>query len=137
MCKGTPEALIFKVHALVACGISNLLLWFPVSQVNKDRMRNLFGFAVLLWFISSCNKNNEQLYFLSGTYAGTFHRSGDTSAPSHIKINFYRDSFSGTSDRNFYPAICNGTYEIFGDSIAIQNLCVFPAYFDWTFIFND
>ena len=131
MCKGTPEAVIFKDCTLVACRISNLLLWFPVSQVNKDRMRKILGFAILVWWISSCNKNNEQLYFLSGTYAGTFHRSGDTAAPSDIKINFYRDSFSGTSDRNFYPAICNGTYRVFGDSIAIQNDCAFPAFLLW------
>jgi hypothetical protein len=99
-------------------------------------MRNLLGFAVLLWFISSCNKNNEQVYPLSGIYSGTFHRNGDTSAPSHIQISFYNGSFSGTSDKTFNPAICNGTYRVFSDSIAIINLCAFPAFFDWTLIFN-
>jgi hypothetical protein len=36
MCKGTPEAVIFKDCAPVAFGISNLLLWFPVNQGNED-----------------------------------------------------------------------------------------------------
>ena len=99
-------------------------------------MRKVLGFAILVWWISSCNKNNVNHYSLSGAYAGTFHRSGDTSGPSHILITFYEDSFSGTSDKNYYPAICNGTYKVFGDSITIQNLCVFPAFFDWTLIFN-
>ena len=99
-------------------------------------MKKILGFAILVWWISSCNKNNEHPYPLSGSYAGTFHRTGDTSAPSHIQITFDEDSFSGTSDRNFYPAICNGTYRVFGDSIAIQNLCAFPAFFDWTLIFS-
>jgi hypothetical protein len=102
----------------------------------KIKMRKVLVFVILVWWISSCNKNNPHPYLLNGTYAGTFHRSGDTSAPSNVQINFYEDSFSGTSDRTFYPAICNGTYRVFGDSIAIQNLCAFPADFDWTFIFN-
>ena len=99
-------------------------------------MRKIFGFVILVWWIVSCNKSNNNVYPLSGTYIGTFHRSGDTSAPSNIQIIFKEDSFSGTSDRTFYPAICNGTYSVFGDSIAIQNLCAFPADFDWTLIFN-
>jgi hypothetical protein len=99
-------------------------------------MKKILGFAILVWWISSCNKSIINPNPLSGIYAGTFHRTGDTSAPSHIQITFNEDSFSGRSDRNFYPAICNGTYRIFGDSIAIQNLCDFPADFDWTFIFN-
>ncbi len=37
MCKGTPEAVIFKISALLTGRISNLLLWFPVNQGNKDR----------------------------------------------------------------------------------------------------
>jgi hypothetical protein len=100
-------------------------------------MSKVLGFVIMVWWISSCNKNSEHpYYFPSGTYAGTFTRSGDTSGPSHIQITFHEDSFSGTSDRNFYPAICNGTYRVFGDSIAIQNLCAFLAFFDWTLIFN-
>ncbi len=102
----------------------------------KIEMRKIFGFVILVWWISSCNKNNVHPYPLSGTYAGTFHRIGDTSSPSQIQISFYEDSFSGTSDRTFFPAICNGTYRVFGDSIAVRNLCVFPADFDWTLIFN-
>ncbi len=99
-------------------------------------MKNLLGYVILLWFIPSCNKNYINPYHLSGTYAGTFHRSGDTSAPSKIKISFYKDSFIGTSDHNFYPAICNGTYRVFGDSIAIQNDCAFPAFLLWIDIFS-
>jgi hypothetical protein len=100
-------------------------------------MRNLFVFAMLCWGFFSCNKNNTNPYPLSGTYVGTFHRTGDTAAPAHVQIIFYEDSFSGTSDRAFfYPAICHGTYMVFGDSIAVQNLCVFTANFDWSFIFG-
>ena len=100
-------------------------------------MRKVLGFVILLWWITSCNKNNVNPQLLPGTYTGTFHRTGDTSAPAHVQISFYEDSFSGTSDRAFfYPAICHGTYKVFGDSIAVQNLCVFTADFNWSFIFN-
>ncbi len=99
-------------------------------------MRKVLWIAMLFWFISSCNKNNVSPYFLDGTYAGTFHRSVDTSTPTHIQISFYNGSFSGISDHSFNPAICNGTYRVFGDSIAVQNLCAFPAFFDWSLIFN-
>ena len=100
-------------------------------------MRKFLGFAIMVWCISSCNKNNEHLYWLpSGTYEGTFTRSGDTSGPSHIQIIFHKDSFSGTSNRPLYPAICNGTYRFFSDSIAIQNDCAFPAFLLWNDIFS-
>ncbi len=99
-------------------------------------MKRALSIALLVWWIFSCNKTNQNPYPLSGTYNGTFHRSGDTSAPSNIQIIFKEDSFSGTSDKNFNPAICNGIYRVFGDSIAIQNLCAFPAYFNWAYIFN-
>jgi hypothetical protein len=99
-------------------------------------MRNLFGLAILLWIISSCNKNIEHPLLPAGTYVGTFTRSGVNSAPSHIRITFYEGKFSGTSDRPLYPDICNGTYSFFSGSIAIQNLCAFPAFLLWNDIFS-
>jgi hypothetical protein len=99
-------------------------------------MRKVQGIALLVCWISSCNKSNQNAYPLSGTYAGTFHRSGDTISPSHIQITFYQDSFSGKTDRTFYPIICYGTYRIFSDSIAVQDFCVLPAFLAWTDIFS-
>jgi hypothetical protein len=62
--------------------------------------------------------------------------SPELSGPSHIQITFYEDSFSGMSNESYYPAISNGTYRVFGDSIAIQNLFFFTPNFDYTFIFT-
>jgi hypothetical protein len=97
-------------------------------------MRNLLGFAVLLWFISSCNKSNLTAPVLSGTYNGTFTRNfGDSSLSSNLQLIFTGGSYKGTTIGNF-PLICPSNFQITSDSIFFQNPCFLPANIDEAFI---
>jgi hypothetical protein len=80
-------------------------------------------------------KNTE---FLSGTYKGTFERElvWGGSEPANVTLVFTADSWTGTGDREKYPALCQGTYSIEGDTIIFENTCFWTAEFDWSLILS-
>jgi len=88
----------------------------------------------------SCEDNdiNKNTNLTLGTYKGQFIRSNPYAkfAPSNITLTITRDKFSGESDKEKYPAICNGTYKITGQEIEFFDACVWTADFDWTYILN-
>jgi hypothetical protein len=85
----------------------------------------LLGFLLL----ASCRKNNETKVPPEGTYTGTFTRVGlILSQPESVKITFNGNNFNG--ERNETSHICNGTYEITGDSVDFHNACLFTANID-------
>ena len=81
---------------------------------------------------------NKNTNLTLGTYKGQFIRSNPNSkfAPSNITLTFTCDKFSGESDKEKYPAICNGTYKITGQEIEFFDACAWTADFDWTYILN-
>jgi hypothetical protein len=101
-------------------------------------MRKFIVFlAVSLLFIA-CSKD-DTIGNLDGTYSGTFTRtdpSGGNTPTANVNLEFTEDGFTGRSDMANYPAICSGSYTLEGNKIKPLNKCVFPANFDWSFIFN-
>jgi|TARA_B110000879_G_C11177837_1_gene516961 hypothetical protein len=83
-----------------------------------------------------CNKNDDENAQpeISGAYIGIFERNGNT---SNIELNFMNGIYSGESEIEKFPAICNGNYSISNNTIEFENVCVWTAEFDWTLILGE
>ena len=91
---------------------------------------------IAITLLLACNKNddNDDMTLSEGMYIGTFHRTGmDTSV---VTLTLDGNKFNGQSDRKLYPAICNGTYEYYDNTIRFTDSCTWTANFDWTLILN-
>ena len=96
-------------------------------------------FALLSLVLVSCEDGEDfPLTKLEGTYAGTFQRTvgNEPGGIAQVSITFDGNSWSGQSDTPRYPAICNGSYQIYGNIIKFENHCMFTADFDWSLILN-
>jgi len=103
-----------------------------------------------LWFISfsalsiiGCAKPEielqEETYKIKeGTYRGTFYRtiSWQPITYSAVTISFTSNTWEGTSEFAYYPALCHGTYSLQDSTITFVNECVWPAHFSWTLILS-
>jgi hypothetical protein len=78
----------------------------------------------LLFALGSCAKDDAPSGDLNGTYTGIYEQttSSNNDSAGTVKIVFVGSNFSGESQASVKP-ICNGTYEIVGDSINFKNLC--------------
>lgn len=74
--------------------------------------------------------------FREGTYSGIFTRVSPAALhpPSEVTLTFNKTSYTGSSTRAKYPAICEGTFKIKGNTIEFENGCMWTADFDWTLI---
>jgi hypothetical protein len=89
----------------------------------------------ILW--SACkkeNNNDDALRIPEGAYAGTFTRTGMSTA--HVTINFGQNAYDGESDTDKYPAICHGSFNLSGNLIVFADSCAWTANFDWSLILN-
>lgn len=74
-----------------------------------------------------------------GAYQGVFYRSSPNArwATADVTLTFEDGRFSGSSDSEKYPAICEGTYQVVGsEKVNFENSCAWTADFDWTFILD-
>ena len=86
----------------------------------------------ILSVLSACNNDSENLPLtVDGDYIGTFERNGTT---SNVELNITNGTYSGESDTDRFPALCNGNYTTSGNSIMFENDCIWTADFDWTLI---
>ena len=71
-----------------------------------------------------------------GTYKGHFIRSSPLAkyASSNVTITIKGNTFYGESDKLNYPAICRGTFKVMGNTIELENECLWTADFDWSYI---
>jgi hypothetical protein len=98
---------------------------------------NILGAIVILFLALSCSESddsNDPQLELNGNYTGIFERNGNTSI---VQLNLENGNFSGESETDRFPAICNGNYSISDTAIAFENQCVFTADFDWTLILGE
>jgi hypothetical protein len=91
----------------------------------KYIMRKVFGFVLIIIGFLSCAKDSEPSGDLNGTYNGLYLATGDLKDTGLVKIVFVGSNFSGESVGTSRP-ICNGSYQIFQDSIDFKNLCSTP-----------
>lgn len=83
---------------------------------------------------SSCDKANTESNGLYGVYKGYFSRTGNDT--SLVDLEFTGGNFSGSSNRNKYPAICRGSFDIEENRISFHDSCAWTADFDWSLILN-
>ena len=88
---------------------------------------------------TSCEEHeHEGTKLEDGMYTGKFNRSSPTGdyITSNITITLEDGAFSGTSDVEKYPAICNGTFSGNQNKVDLEDVCVWTADFDWTLIMD-
>ena len=98
-------------------------------------MRNSkFLFFIFLLILFSCKKVDNNLLITDGTYTGTFQRIiADTGKIANVSINFSGGKWTGQSNVEKYPALCNGNYVVNGaENIRFGNACPWTADFDGT-----
>ena len=100
-------------------------------------MKRTILFILSLIFLISCDKEEHiDRKLPDGIYVGTFQRDHvaiDTDT-ANITMTFSSNQWSGSSDIVKYPALCSGTYSIFGDTIIFENECIWTAEFDHSLI---
>ncbi len=95
---------------------------------------------ILVFFALACQEDDEgnpPSLLEEGTYTGVFYRSSPNArwAPANVTLTLENGSFSGSSDTDKYPAICEGIYQLIGtDQITFANSCIWTADFDWSLI---
>ena len=100
-------------------------------------MRNvIYIFCSAAFILFSCKKTDNNLLIAAGTYSGTFQRQvSDTGSMSNVSIVFAAGKWTGQSQFDKYPALCNGSYTINGaDNIKFENACAWTTEFDGTLI---
>jgi hypothetical protein len=102
-------------------------------------MKKIIYTIVLFSIFLGCeNKDKIEIKLSDGTYVGTFQREivWSKSDTANISITISSNNWSGTSDKIKYPALCNGTFLIEGDTITFNNECAWTAEFDWSLILS-
>jgi hypothetical protein len=107
----------------------NRLLSFSVLTLRPafiKMAKKILGLILVVLFIS-CAKDSNPAGALFGTYAGAYQRTGtggitDTAT---VRIVFVGSNFSGQST-SIDRTICNGNYQVAGDSINFTNNCSIP-----------
>lgn len=103
-------------------------------------MRSVLAVLFIALVTFSCEKDESKNdvsvaeFIQDGVFKGSFNRTG--SDTSYVELNFSGNHFNGDSDRDKYPAICGGRYEISGSTINFTDTCTWTANFDWTLILN-
>ena len=101
-------------------------------------MKYLFLIICLTLLFACESEDQVDRKLPDGNYSGTFQRQHvwAESDTANITITINSNEWSGTSDIEKYPALCNGTYLIIGDTIIFENECVWTADFDWSLILD-
>ncbi|MCW3109174.1 MAG: hypothetical protein JWQ09_3680 [Segetibacter sp.] len=102
-------------------------------------MKTIILLFVFASGMTGCTKSIREKMIPDGKYTGTFERTrGMGSKESgNVSITFSGNSFTGTSEKPKFPAICNGTYSASGNEIHFTNNCVWTADFDWSAILSN
>jgi len=88
--------------------------------------RQPFGFIIMMLLSISCTKDpGTPGGDLNGVYSGTYTQTGAVNDFSYVKIVFVGSNFSGQSTDTM-RSVCNGSYQITGDSISFKNFCSTP-----------
>jgi len=101
-------------------------------------------FSLCVFSLVNCAKpereSQDKTYKIKeGKYTGTFYRTTSWKPIKYSAVNFTFTSnqWEGTSsDEDYYPALCRGTYELKDSVITFINECAFITNFDWSLILS-
>jgi hypothetical protein len=83
-------------------------------------------FIILLLLLISCTKDpGTPSGDLNGVYIGDYSQTGAIQDFAYVKLVFVGSNFSGEGTDSI-RSICNGSYQISGDSINFKNFCSTP-----------
>jgi hypothetical protein len=100
------------------------MIYCTMEKFQEVRKVILHLFLIFTFF--SCSKGSDTSSFpLDGAYDGTYLRSGDLKDTATVTIVFAGSGFSGQSS-SVVRTICNGTYQVFSDSVNFINGCAIP-----------
>jgi hypothetical protein len=99
-------------------------------------MKRVMLILSLLLLLMACEKNDaaSEPVLKNGLYKGTFNRTAMDTVD--VSISILEGNFEGSSERQFYPAICRGSFAREGSVISFHDSCTWQANFDWTLILN-
>ena len=81
---------------------------------------------LILSLLFSCTKDpGTPSGDLNGVYIGDYSQAGDIQDFAYVKLVFVGSNFSGEAT-DLLRSICNGSYQITGDSINFKNFCSTP-----------
>lgn len=100
--------------------------------------KGVFTILAILALLSCEEAQKVTVGPLAGTYEGIFFRTspGAKYETSDVALVFEEITFEGSGSITKYPAICHGTYGLAGNEISFNNLCVWTAEFDWSYILS-
>ena len=100
-------------------------------------VRPVIIFLISILMVSCESDKKDNLRIQDGTYTGTFQRQiafGGGGDIVNVSLTFSSDTWTGQSERNKYPALCHGKYELIDQKIVFTNECAWTAEFDWSLI---
>jgi hypothetical protein len=92
----------------------------------KSVKRLALSVGLILVFLISCTKDpGTPSGDLNGVYIGDYSQTGAVQDFAYVKLVFVGSNFSGEATDSL-RSICNGSYQITGDSINFKNFCSIP-----------
>ena len=92
----------------------------------KSVKRYALSVELILVLLISCTKDpGTPSGDLNGVYSGTYAQTGAVNDAAFVKLVFVGSNFSGESTDTL-RSVCNGSYQITGDSINFKNFCSTP-----------
>ncbi len=99
----------------------------PPKLQRRWANRQPIAFIIFMSLLVSCTKDpGTPSGDLNGVYAGTYVQTGAIKDSSLLRIVFVGSNFSGESTDTL-RSVCNGSYQITGDSINFTNFCSTPG----------
>ncbi len=96
-------------------------------QLPTANRQQIVSVIVILLMISCTQNSDTPSGDLNGVYIGEYSQSGAIKDFAYVKLVFVGSNFSGDGTDSL-RSICNGSYQITGDSINFKNFCSTPDY---------
>ena len=95
--------------------------------------------TVSLFTACSKSADTKVTNIANGTYKGTFQRIAPNAGPvANVTLQFNNGSWTGSSDMNSYPALCEGVYQVNSSSqTTFTTSCAWIGTIDFTLILSD
>jgi hypothetical protein len=92
----------------------------------KSVKRLALSVGLILVILISCTKDPDTPSGdLNGVYAGYYAQTGAVKDYAYVKLVFVGSNFSGETTDSL-RSVCNGSYQISGDSLHFTNFCSTP-----------
>jgi hypothetical protein len=95
-------------------------------------MKKVLYLLTVAFLLFACDKTDSESNTLYGRYIGIFNRTGMDTA--QVSLLFNGNHFEGQTNKQNYPAICRGGFQLDNNSVNFTDSCSWTANFDWSLI---